>query len=83
MGVDSIWLSPFYENGMDNLTTCPNSSNCDDTYQNYDWNDVTDHTLVGARFGSENDLDQLLDELRKNGNCICLCNNESIHLLKY
>ena len=55
---------------MDKLTTCPNSSNCDDTYQNYDWNDVTDHTLVGARFGSENDLDQLLDELRKNGNCI-------------
>ena len=55
---------------MDNLTTCPSSSNCDDTYQNYDWNDVTDHTLVGARFGSKNDLDQLLDELRKNGNCI-------------
>ena len=70
MGVDSIWLSPFYENGMDNLTTCPNSANCDDTNQNYDWNDVTDHTKVGSRFGSENDLDDLLAELKKHGNSI-------------
>ena len=67
MGVDSIWLSPFYENKLD---TCPNITNCDETNQNYDWNDVTDHTKVGSRFGSENDLDDLLAELKKHGNSI-------------
>ena len=75
MGVDSIWLSPFYKNKLD---TCPNVTSCDESNQNYDWNDVTDHTKVGSRFGSENDLDDLLAELKKHGNSIIYL--ESINL---
>ena len=67
MGVDSIWLSPFYQNKLD---TCPNVTNCDETNQNYDWDDVTDHKKVGSRFGSEKDLNDLLAELKKHGNYI-------------
>ena len=67
LGVDSVWLSPFYKNGMDDLEKCPNSTNCDEDFQNYDWSDVLDHKSVGERFGSEADLDDLFDEMEKNG----------------
>ena len=76
LGVDSIWLSPFYQNKLD---TCPNVTNCDETNQNYDWDDVTDHKKVGSRFGSEKDLNDLLAELKKHGNSILY--SGSINLL--
>ena len=56
LGIDTVWLSPFYENGKDN-----------DTNQNYDWNDIIDHNSVGHRFGTDDDLNQLLSELEGNG----------------
>ena len=56
LGVDTVWLSPFYENGKDN-----------DNDQNYDWDDIIDHKSVGRRFGTEDDLTQLLSALEENG----------------
>ena len=67
LGVDSVWLSPFYENGMDDMIKCPNSTNCDEGAQNYDWSDVVDHKSVGERFGSVTDLDELFAEMDKQG----------------
>ena len=63
LGVDSVWLSPFYKNGRD----CYNSDQCNDENQNYDWNDIIDHTVVGDIFGDEGDLTALLTELEMNG----------------
>ena len=58
----------------DNMTNCPNHTECPECKnsiniecQNYDWSDVTDHTSVAPRFGSDQELDELLEELEKNG----------------
>ena len=67
LGVDSVWLSPFYKNGNDSMELCPDSKNCHETFQNYDWSDVLDHTSVGERFGNETDLDELFAEMEKQG----------------
>ena len=56
LGVDTVWLSPFYENGKDN-----------DNDQNYDWDDIINHKSVGSRFGTEEDLKQLFSALEENG----------------
>ena len=57
LGVDTVWLSSFYENFHD-----------DGDHQNYEWDDITDHTKVGPRFGTEEDLnlknDKVIDELK-------------------
>ena len=56
LGVDTVWLSSFYENFHD-----------DGDHQNYEWDDITDHTKVGPRFGTEEDLNELLTAFEENG----------------
>ena len=67
LGVDSIWLSPFYQNGHDNCSSHHTTKPCDPEHQNYDWTDITNHVAVGDWFGNGNDLDDLLTELEMNG----------------
>ena len=66
LGVDSVWLSPFYQNGRD---TCHDidGSECTNNTQNYDWQDVVNHNAVAPIFGDEDDLDSLLQGLSDNG----------------
>ena len=56
------------------MTHCPTYTDCTECEdesnvecQNYDWSDVSDHTSVATRFGDEQDLNELLEELKKNG----------------
>ena len=56
LGVDTVWLSSFYENFHD-----------DGDHQNYEWDDITDHTKVGQRFGTEDDLNELLTSFEESG----------------
>ena len=64
LGVDSIWFSPFYKNGKD---PCHDLTDCDSNDQNYDWSDITDHKMVGKMFGTDQDLDKLLELLEEKG----------------
>ena len=56
LGVDTVWLSSFFQNDQD-----------DENSQNYEWDDITDHTKVGQRFGTEDDLNELLTAFEENG----------------
>ena len=50
LGVDSIWLSPFYEFGKIDMG-----------------NDVKNHTLVDEDFGTQQELDDLFEEIKRRG----------------